>query len=242
MINEFKGQYYFLSNFYVAPVTWGGITYQNNEAAFQSAKVLDNSLREEFAELDPASAKKMGRRVRLRDDWEAVKYNVMYEICLAKFSQNEKLKSMLLATGDEHLEEGNTWGDKIWGTVNGEGENNLGKILMRVRDEIKSQMPKVSNFAVKRWAVVGFDRDTAMQLIAKIERSSEKEILRRIQSTHELRTEFTDGTLLRWLSASDSAKGQKIGKMWCDKNINEDIFKSVIMPMYLGKREDIIWI
>lgn len=70
MINEFKGQYYFLSNFYTAPVTWCGITYQNNEAAFQSAKVLDNSLREEFAVLDPASAKKMGRRVHLRDDWE----------------------------------------------------------------------------------------------------------------------------------------------------------------------------
>ena len=137
MINEFKGQYYFLSNFYVAPVTWDGITYQNNEAAFQSAKVLDNSLREEFAVLDPASAKKKGRRVNLRDDWETVKYNVMYEICLAKFSQNENLKARLLATGDEHLEEGNTWGDKIWGTVNGEGENNLGKILMRVRAELR---------------------------------------------------------------------------------------------------------
>lgn len=137
MINEFKGQYYFLSNFYTAPVTWCGITYQNNEAAFQSAKVLDNSLREEFAVLDPASAKKMGRRVHLRDDWETVKYNVMYEICLAKFSQNENLKARLLETGDKHLEEGNTWGDKIWGTVNGEGENNLGKILMRVRAELR---------------------------------------------------------------------------------------------------------
>lgn len=61
----------------------------------------------------------------------------MYEICLAKFSQNENLKARLLETGDKHLEEGNTWGDKIWGTVNGEGENNLGKILMRVRAELR---------------------------------------------------------------------------------------------------------
>lgn len=61
----------------------------------------------------------------------------MYEICLAKFSQNEELKIKLLATGDEHLEEGNTWGDRIWGTVNSKGQNHLGKILMRVREELR---------------------------------------------------------------------------------------------------------
>ncbi len=100
----------------------------------------------------------------------------------------------------------------------------------------------VNEFSRNRWAVVGFDYDTAKQLMANIELSSGKEVLRRMQSKHELRTEFADGTLLRWLSASYSAKGQKIGKMWCDKNINEDIFKYVILPMYLGKIEDIIWI
>ena len=62
----------------------------------------------------------------------------MYEIVLAKFTQNPDLKKKLLATGDEHLEEGNTWGDTIWGTVDGVGENRLGKILMRVRDELKN--------------------------------------------------------------------------------------------------------
>ena len=60
----------------------------------------------------------------------------MYEIVLAKFTQNPDLKEKLLATGDESLEEGNTWGDTIWGTVDGVGENRLGKILMRVRDEL----------------------------------------------------------------------------------------------------------
>lgn len=63
----------------------------------------------------------------------------MYEICKAKFSQNEELRNRLLATGDEQLEEGNTWGDRIWGTVNGIGENRLGNILMRVREELRSE-------------------------------------------------------------------------------------------------------
>lgn len=137
MINEFRGKYYFLSNFFSAPVTYDGITYQNNEAAFQSAKVLDKSVREKFSMLDPSSAKRKGRHVQLRHDWEKVKFDIMYEICKAKFSQNTELKDKLLATRDEYLEEGNTWGDRIWGTVNGKGQNNLGKILMRVREELR---------------------------------------------------------------------------------------------------------
>ena len=137
MIKEFKGKHYFLSNFFSASVTYDGITYQYNEAAFQSAKVLDKSVREKFSMLDPSSAKRKGRHVQLRHDWEKVKFDIMYEICKAKFSQNAELKDKLLATGDEYLEEGNTWGDRIWGTVNGKGQNNLGKILMRVREELR---------------------------------------------------------------------------------------------------------
>lgn len=136
MINRFEGKYFFLSNFYSAPVAYEGLTYLNNEAAFQSAKILSG--REQFAKLDPSAAKKLGRHVALRSDWEDVKCNVMYEIVLAKFTQNPKLKDKLLETGDQHLEEGNTWGDKVWGTVNGVGENNLGKILMKVREEIRN--------------------------------------------------------------------------------------------------------
>ena len=137
MIKEFRGKNYFLSNFYEAPVTWNGITYQNNEAAFQSAKTTDEKTRASFASLNPSKAKSKGRHVQLRHDWEKVKFDIMYEICFAKFSKNEDLREKLLATGDQHLEEGNTWGDKIWGTVNGKGQNNLGKILMRVRDELR---------------------------------------------------------------------------------------------------------
>lgn len=137
MINNFRGKYYFLSNFYEAPVTWNGLTYLNNEAAFQSAKTFSD--RECFTNLDPSSAKRLGRRVQLRDDWEDVKNDIMYEICKAKFSQNIELKKKLLATGDKHLEEGNTWGDKIWGTVNGVGENRLGKILMKIREELRNE-------------------------------------------------------------------------------------------------------
>ena len=137
MISEFRGQYYFLSNFYEAPVTWDGLTYPNNEAAFQSAKLEDRRAREQFVNLDPSSAKRLGRRIQLRPDWEQIKYNVMQEICIAKFTQNKDLRERLLATGDKYLEEGNTWGDTVWGTVDGKGLNMLGKILMQVRDQLR---------------------------------------------------------------------------------------------------------
>lgn len=100
----------------------------------------------------------------------------------------------------------------------------------------------VNEFAEKRWAVVGFDYDMAEALITAIECSANKDILRRIQTRHELCTEFTDGTLLKWIKPSDSARGQKIGKMWCDKNIDKNIFETVILPIYFGNREDILWI
>lgn len=136
MIGEFKGEFYFLSNFYESDVTYGGITYRNNEAAFQAQKTTNKFIRMKFHQLNPSDAKKLGRQVQLREDWEQIKDQVMYEICKAKFEQNPDLRAKLLATGDEILVEGNTWGDRIWGVVHGVGENRLGRILMRVRSEL----------------------------------------------------------------------------------------------------------
>lgn len=139
MINEFRGKYYFLSNFYYSHVTYKDITYENNESAFQAQKTNNESLKLKFRNLDPSSAKRLGRKVDLRKDWEQVKDQIMYEICKGKFEQHVNLEIRLLATSDEYLEEGNTWGDKEWGTVNGEGQNKLGKILMRVREELRDK-------------------------------------------------------------------------------------------------------
>jgi ribA/ribD-fused uncharacterized protein len=135
VINEFKGKYYFLSNFYNAPVKYKGLKYLNNEAAFHAQKDLSRA--EEFVNLPPNLAKRLGRKVNLRKDWEDVKVDIMYEINVAKFTQNEDLKEMLLKTGSAKLIEGNTWHDTFWGVCNGEGRNELGKILERVRSELR---------------------------------------------------------------------------------------------------------
>lgn len=135
MIKGFRGKYSFLSNFYETPVTYEGITYRNSEAAFQAAKTLKN--KEKFKDMTGVEAKKAGRVVIMRNDWDEIKLEKMYEICLAKFSQNPELKEKLLETKDEYIQEENTWGDMYWGTVKDVGQNNLGKILMQVREELK---------------------------------------------------------------------------------------------------------
>jgi ribA/ribD-fused uncharacterized protein len=136
MINEFKGKYYFLSNFYSTPVMYEGLLYQNNEAAFQSAKVKDLERRKQFCQLDPSIAKKKGRNVLLRNDWEDIKDEVMYQCVKDKFTRNQDLRQRLIDTDNEELVEGNTWNDTYWGVCRGRGKNMLGKILMRVREEL----------------------------------------------------------------------------------------------------------
>lgn len=138
-IHSFRNEYRFLSNFWDAPVTYKGLTYQNAEAAFQAQKCIGEEEKVRFTTLRSNEAKQLGRQVQLRPNWENVKLPIMEDIVRAKFTQNEDLKQMLLATGDLVLEEGNTWGDTFWGVdaQTREGRNHLGRILMRVRKELQ---------------------------------------------------------------------------------------------------------
>lgn len=139
MISSFRDEYFFLSNFYPVEIKLDGIVYPNAETAFQAQKTLDVEERRKFSMLkNPVQAKRLGRKVKLRDDWEEVKLDIMTEIVSQKFLQHPHLIEMLLQTGDEELVEGNKWGDRFWGVCKDKGENHLGKILMKIRDVYKS--------------------------------------------------------------------------------------------------------
>jgi ribA/ribD-fused uncharacterized protein len=140
-ILSFSGSYRFLSNFWSCPIVYDGETYQSSEHAYMCQKTFDEEARLRIKSAPtPAKAKIAGRAAPLRSDWEEIKIQVMYEVLLAKFTQNEDLKALLLATDDRYLEEGNTWGDVIWGVCNGKGRNLLGQILMLVRNHLQGKI------------------------------------------------------------------------------------------------------
>jgi ribA/ribD-fused uncharacterized protein len=145
MIDDFKGKYFFLSNFYDEGLF-------TNEHRFQSLKTDNAEERKRVLMADsPREAKKLGRRVSLRDDWEEVKDSIMFLCLRIKFSDLE-LRQKLIDTGDEELIEGNWWGDRYWGACPGYlsgnqrwigkthtwyGENKLGQLLMKLRGEYR---------------------------------------------------------------------------------------------------------
>lgn len=145
MINSFKGDYFFLSNFYPCPVYYDGLWYLSSEAAFQAAKCADISQRKQFTALNASLSKALGRQVELRPDWEIVKDKVMEDILRSKFANNTDIRDRLIATYEHDLVEGNDWHDNYWGEcscpdcADKRGKNRLGDLLMKIRAEYFSE-------------------------------------------------------------------------------------------------------
>lgn len=142
MIGPFENEYRFLSNFYEGgPICYRGAVYKTVEHAFQAAKAKESIDREYVALAPtPSEAKRRGRHVELRPDWEFAKDRIMYEIVREKFLQHGGIARKLMETGSEDLVEINSWGDRYWGVdTAGRGQNKLGKILMRVRGELNER-------------------------------------------------------------------------------------------------------
>lgn len=135
-IQGFQGEWRFLSNFWAATIVFDGETYPTVEHAFQAAKTLSKQERQWVRSAErPGEARKRGKKVTLRQNWEDHKLTIMEDLVRQKF-QDPTLRESLLATGDRPLEETNNWGDRFWGICNGQGKNHLGRILMKIRAEL----------------------------------------------------------------------------------------------------------
>jgi ribA/ribD-fused uncharacterized protein len=142
-ITRFSGEYAWLGNFFPVVVELDGELYPSVESTYQAAKTLDPAKRREISDAPAAGkAKRLGRQVKLRGDWESIKLDVMKGLLRQKFSESP-LKEKLLDTYPLGLAEGNAWGDSWWGVCypdlvsTGVGENMLGKLLMEVREELR---------------------------------------------------------------------------------------------------------
>lgn len=138
MINEFRGKYSFLSNFWMQEFKGEhGEKYPSVEHYFQCHKATNEKDFEKIRSAKTSSeAKKLGKKIKIRTDWDDVKEDVMFNGVYLKFYHNLDLRKQLTETYDEDLIEGNDWNDTFWGVdlKTNQGMNKLGKILMKVRD------------------------------------------------------------------------------------------------------------
>ena len=128
------------SNFALFPIKLKGKIWKTTEHYFQAQKFEDKGYREKIRKAStPMIAAQLGRsrKIRILKNWDSKKDNIMYEALMAKFTQHNELKEILIGTNNkiliEHTENDNYWGDG----GNGTGKNRLGKLLMKIRAELK---------------------------------------------------------------------------------------------------------
>ncbi len=136
-ISEFDGRYRWLSNFWLSPVAMRGYVFPTVENAYQAAKSLPQ--RQRYINCSPGAAKRMGQKVDIPANWDSDKLIVMRKLLNQKFQIGTFNALNLDHTGSKEIIEGNTWGDVFWGVCDGVGENNLGKMLMEIRDENRNK-------------------------------------------------------------------------------------------------------
>lgn len=147
-IEGFKGEWSFLSNFYPCEIQCDGLIYKSVEHFYVAMKFNNDQIFNgkhysvgDFREMisltpSPGLVKKIGQKIIIRSDWDVRKLGFMNWAIREKF-KDINLLELLLSTGDMNIIETNNWGDTFWGVCNGRGKNHLGKILMKVRDELR---------------------------------------------------------------------------------------------------------
>lgn len=146
----------YLSNWFLSEFTVGGITFSSMEQYMMYEKAIlfkDQTTAEKILQTDDvAKIKALGRTVQNFDDevWTKEREGIVYNGVLEKFRQNPELAEKLKKTGEEIIAECAVK-DRIWGiglSIKDEnrlsidkwrGQNLLGRILMRVREDIRHQ-------------------------------------------------------------------------------------------------------
>lgn len=133
----------FLSNFHLCNIEFEGLIFPSTENAYQAAKTTDLKMRRNFMFITPSAAKALGRKLKIRPDFEHIKLEVMTQLIDLKF-EDPKLARKLFDTGTQQLIEYNHWHDNFWGSCYCDsckdiyGTNHLGRILMAKRECIRN--------------------------------------------------------------------------------------------------------
>jgi len=149
IIDDFRGEYFFLSNFYLREITFHGIKFHSTEQAYMWCKTQVPEEQAAILALPTPGQVKLycseeSGKITLREGWDNLRTFEMYNVVLAKFDQHTDLAERLIATEDALLIEGNWWHDNFWGDCTcGKkeeckmpGRNMLGQIHMKIRAKL----------------------------------------------------------------------------------------------------------
>ena len=139
-ITGFSGRWEALSNWFPATVVWSGKQYPSVEHAFQAAKAAAEPEQAEAIRkaASPKEAHALGQQLSLPLTWERQRLKLMETLLRDKFRRDGALRERLLRTENKNLIANNKWGEGFWGVSGGNGANNLGKLLMSLRDEARA--------------------------------------------------------------------------------------------------------
>lgn len=157
MISNFEGEFEFLGNFYECDIEMDGLVYPSVEHAFQASRTFNMLDRASIRDVKtPIMAKNLGEKIATRDDWDSVKLDLMFSLLEKKFELKE-LRRKLLSTKDLQIVSNY---DIFWGKIDNVGENNLGNMLMKIRNDIfKLSVKRLSNLYRDCLIDCGWKRD-----------------------------------------------------------------------------------
>ena len=129
------------SNFSSYQVEWKGLVWKTSEHAYQASKFLDEKIKKEIFDSRSAYDSKMlsiKYKDKIRDGWYDMRLPIMEEIIREKLAQHPHIKKKLLQTENRPIIEASK-DDSFWGWgPNKTGQNNHGKIWMKLREELKN--------------------------------------------------------------------------------------------------------
>lgn len=141
-ITKFRGDYNFLSTMYECDIRWLDLDFDCLESAIAASMTLDRDIQELIATMEVEKVQQLSKVFDVRDDWDDIKIPVVTKLTEIKFTSNIGLYNRLLATGGMEIIEGNDFYETFWGMCNGEGRNEYGKILMRLRRDLRNHITK----------------------------------------------------------------------------------------------------
>ena len=142
-VPSFRDEYSWMSNMHKCKVVYNGQMFPSSEHAYMYAKMKHSETPDkmhylEFIRLEPKKTKNFTKKLKLNWYWHHVKGDIMKVICYSKFDLNPDLADKLMATGEEPIEEGNTWNDTYFGVIIDENGNKVGwNVLGRILEDIR---------------------------------------------------------------------------------------------------------